>query len=137
MVGIICQLGRLNFVLNLLPTLWNLYFKHRCKKECFQVVVKKASCPNALKEKEKLIKKLQTYWFTSDIWKSFWENTFQRSIQLLSQRSIFQKMPLWIFTQWFLHLTVATYCSRYQFFFWLWFNYWCQRFILRYFKAFW
>ena len=45
-------------------------------------------------------------------------------------------LQAWIFTRWFLHLNVAIY-SRYQFFFWLWPNYRCQRNILRYSKGFW
>ena len=31
-------------------------------------------------------------------------------------------MPVWFPTRWFLHLTIAIYCSWYQFFFWLWSN---------------
>ena len=138
MVGIICQLEWLNFVVNLLPTLWNLYLKHRCKKERFQVVEKKANVvPVHKKENKNFLKNYRPNSLLPIFEKIIERILFKDLFNYFHKNPFFYKMPVWIFTRWFLHLTVAIYCSRYQFFFWLWSNYRCQRCILRYFKSFW
>ena len=121
-------------MVNLLPTLLNLYLKHRCKKELSQDVRKKLMLCQCWKRKIKTYQKKCRPISLMPIFGKISERVlFKDLLNYFQKNQLFTQLPVRIFTRWFLHssITVAIYCSRYQFFFfWLWSIYCCRRCIL-------
>ena len=88
MVGLICQLGWLNFVLNLFPAVWNLYLKHRCKKEFLQVVGKK---PVHEKEDKNLLKNYKPFSLLPIFGKIFERVLFKDLFNYFHKNQLFTK----------------------------------------------
>ena len=113
-----------------------IIFEASLQKGTFPSCWKKANVvPVHKKEDRNLIKNCRPISLLPILGKIFERIVFKDLFNYFHKNNFFYRMSAWTFTRWFLHLTVATYCSWYQFFFWLWSNYWCQRCILRYFKG--